>query len=75
MDQERRRGRNVEDKNDLELKKGLNLCFMGHMLPHDVETEVSSWMLIKETALEDLMKYPNTLKEDIELLEKDELES
>mgnify|MGYP006133016611 CR=1 FL=1 len=48
---------------------------MGHMLPHDVETEVSSWMLIKETALEDLMKYPNTLKEDIELLEKDELES
>jgi hypothetical protein len=74
LDQEKRKGRNVEDVNDMELQNGLKYCFMGYIPPYDVETEISSWMLIKETALEALMKYPNTLKEDIVLLEKDELE-
>lgn len=51
----------------------MKLAFKGWLPKYDLDNEVKAWKFIKETALVQLAKYPQTLKEDNELLEKDDL--
>jgi len=41
---------------------------------YDKENELQAWNKIKEVALEALTKYPNTVEEDKEILEKDDMD-
>ena len=48
------------------------MCFNGSIPKIDKENELAAWNLIKDTAQKAIDKYPNTLQEDTEILEKDD---
>ena len=45
--------------------------FTGNLIVLSVEMEVDAWKLIEKTADEALSRYPTTLKEDVEILQRD----
>jgi len=47
-------------------------CFKGVLAPFKIDNELATWNLIKETAQQDLDKFPNSLQDDIDLLAKDD---
>ena len=48
------------------------MCFNGSIPKIDKENELTAWNLIKDTVQKAIDKYPNTLQEDTEILEKDD---
>jgi len=66
------KGKDISNKNDEELKKGVQLCFKGILPPVDKDNELAAWLHIKEVAQKTLDKYPNSLSEDIEMVKEDD---
>jgi len=66
------KGKDITNKNDEELKKGVELCFKGYLPPVDKDNELAAWLYIKQVAQKNLDNFPNSLTEDMEMIKQDD---
>lgn len=62
----------IQLEDDSEDELDLQDVFKGHNIKaYNAQTEEATWQLIKQVAIEASQKYPQTLEEDISLIQED----